>query len=233
MSLIRGENVIVAEYIALVDAFVLYGCARTCDLVLDTEFLETSVTGSGKFASFLPAKMSFVGNISGLVSLNESNLLSLPDLRAKQLAQEKLIIRYARTALDGSIYNEQGSFYIKSSTDEGPHDGINTFGIVLQGTGALVQDFTPTEILANVKRFEYTGTGGEVVFTNVKDVATGNTITLAGKTVLGFEKDGVGYSKMVTAGTPAGKEFKFNSVTGQITIAIPFEPDEEAFGYYR
>lgn len=233
MSLVRGENVAVAEWNEDVSAWVLYGCARTCTLTTSTETIETSVAGSGRDATFKAAKRSFNGSLSGLTNLNGTNLLSLADLRARERAGTPLLIRFFRTANDGvSTYADEGEIIITNVTDEGPYDAMNTFSIEFTGTGPLTQTFDPTEILANVYRFQYTATGGETSFTAVKDI-DGNPISLIGKTVLGMEKDGIGLSKMITSGIPANKEFKFVTGTGTLTVPVAFEAGEECFGYYR
>lgn len=233
MSLIRGDNVLVAEYVALIDAYVPYGCARDCSLSLVSEVIDTTVKGSGKFRTYKPAAMTYALSIGGLVNINDTNLLSLHDLRAKQIAQTEVMVLYQRTAEDGSIYSETGNYLIVESEDSASYNGINSYSVKFQGTGPLTQSFTPTEIVGNVKRFEYTGIAGETTFTNVKNVATGATITLAGKTVLGLEIDGIGYSKMITAGTPTAKEFKFNNITGRFDVPVTMDEGIEAFGYYR
>ena len=232
MSLVTGKNVIIAEFNSVLNAYVVYGCAKSCSLNLGTEFIETTVKGTGRFKTFVPAGLSFTGTLEGLTSLGNTNLLSLADLRQRQIAGTALQIRIARTSESGSIYNDEGTFFIESTEDSSSFDSVSSFTVSIKGTGILTQNYTPTEILANVRRFEYTGINGETNIVNVIDKATGGTITLAGKTLLGFYVDGIGYSKMVGA-SPVNKEFAFNSLNGQIQIAIPIEPATEIFGYYR
>lgn len=223
----------VAEYIDLLAAWVLYGCARSCSLNLSTETIQTSVTGAQGWRTQEPTQHSFAGSLEGLVNLQEENLLSLPDLRAKQIARQKLKLRFQRTAIDGvTIYTDEGFFYIVNTSDEGPMNQMNSFTVEFVGTGALTQVFTPAEILGNVKRFQYTGTSGETSFTAVTAV-DGSPIILIGKTVLGLEVDGLGFSKMITAGTPVDKQFKFVTATGTLTVPVPLDAGIEVFGYYR
>ena len=71
-----------------------------------------------------------------------------------------------------------------------------------------------------------------ISFTAVTDT-NGNPVNLTGKTVLGLEVDGIGYSKLITTGTPVDKQFKFVTGTGTITVPVPMDAGVEAFGYYR
>ena len=134
---VAGKNVVV--FIKVGDDWVLYACATSATLNVTTEVLETSVSGNGKFASFIPTKNSFTGTLEGVTSLEESPKLSLYDLRQRQLAQELLRMKYQRTDSAGNLYTDEASFYIISSSDVGSFDDMNNFSIEMQGTGILEQ----------------------------------------------------------------------------------------------
>lgn len=146
MSKVAGKNVII--YIKSGSDWVLYACAMSATLNVVTDLIETSVSGTGRFATFIPTKNSFTGILEGVTSLEQSPKLSLPDLRQRQLAQEHLLMRYQRTDADGNLYTEEASFYIASSSDSGSFDAMNLFTIELQGTGilSLTPSVTPTPV---------------------------------------------------------------------------------------
>lgn len=75
-----------------------------------------------------------------------------------------------------------------------------------------------------VFRIEYTGTGGEVGFVDAD---------LQNKNLFEAVKDGVGSSKIITSGSPVDKQVLFNTLTGSVTWAIPFEPGEESYVLYQ
>lgn len=145
---VAGKNVII--FIKVGSDWELYACATSATLNVNTDMIETSVSGQGKFATFLPTKNSFTGTLEGVTSLEESGKLSLPDLRQRQLAQNLLMLRFQRS--DGTnLYTEEGSFYITSSSDVGSFDAMNLFTIQLQGTGPLseVASGTPVAVAFN------------------------------------------------------------------------------------
>lgn len=138
---VQGKNVMV--FIQEGSDWLPYLCARSATLNLSTEFIETSVSGSGTFATFLPTKNSFTGSLDGVVSMATPDVFELMSLRQKQIAQELLLMRYQRTDDAGNIYFDEASFYISGSSDSGSYDGMNLFSIELQGSGPLTQTFTP------------------------------------------------------------------------------------------
>lgn len=74
MGLVRGEDVIlsIAEYQDGVgEVYVPIGCARSVTFDISTDFIETSVTESGAFKTFLPSGKQFSGNIEGLAFLDK------------------------------------------------------------------------------------------------------------------------------------------------------------------
>lgn len=223
---VKGQNAV--AYVFDNGIWKLYVCATGIELSVNTELIETSVTGAGKWATYAPTKNSFTVSLSGAVSLNETGMLTLPDLRQKQIAQETLLVRYQRTDEGGNIYTDELNFFITNSTDTGPFDGLNTFTIQGQGTGAITQIFTPIVPIPGgsgiVYRYEFTCTAGQITLTDS---------ILVGKTILEFNMDGLGAGKIITSGTPLGQEVKYTSSSGQFNWAIPAENGEEAYILYQ
>ena len=73
MGLVRGEDVIlsVQQYNGTENVYVPFGCARSVTFDISTDFIETSVTESGQFKTFLPSGKQYSGNIEGLVFLDK------------------------------------------------------------------------------------------------------------------------------------------------------------------
>jgi hypothetical protein len=224
MSLVRGENVLLEFYDS--GEWKPYACARSCSLTTTTELIETTVTGGGKNKHFTPTVNSFTGNCDGIVSLGNSGMLTLYNLRQMQLGHVLQRVRFTRTAEDGvNVYVDTVDFYITSVQDTSSFDNVSSFTVEMQGTGVLDQSLiTPPIIITKVKRFEYAGTGREVSFTSS---------TLINKDILSVVKDGLGQCGIITSGSPASKEVKYTTGTGQFTFAVEFEVGEQAYVLYQ
>jgi hypothetical protein len=132
---VLGKNVVV--FIQVGSDWVLYACATSATLNVVTDMIETSVSGNGRFKSFLPTANSFTGTLEGVTSFETDGKLSLQDLRERQLSQELLMMKYQRSDLAGNLYTDQASFYITSSSDVGSFNDMNNFTVEMQGTGIL------------------------------------------------------------------------------------------------
>lgn len=222
MSKVLGKNVI---------AYIFHGgmwkvaiCARSCEFTTVTEFIETSVKGAGKYKRFKPTVNSSTGTMEGLVAFNEPDTLALSDLRALQLAQTRLLLRYQRTDEDGNIYTDEVYSYISQTADVGDYKEAANFSLDLIGDGEIVQVFTPTPTTGGtVTRVDFTQTDGQVDLTDP---------ALVGKQLIEFVVDGVGYT-LIGAGTPVNKEFKFTAGTGLIEWGIPGTVDTDAYYIYQ
>lgn len=224
MAKILGKDVGVYFYID--GNWILYGCALSCSLETTTDFIETTFLTSGKFKDFEPTVNSWQGTLNGLVNL-ESNVISLADLRAKQLQHIKLLISFEREDEEGNIYSNSGYAFIASCSDSASFDGVNSFDVNLRGTGSLTEIFTPIIIGGNkVERLQ---------FTLPANVTTVTKTELIGKDVLEVVRDGIGNSKIITTGSPASKEVYFNDATGALEWAIPSAEDgtEECYVLYQ
>jgi hypothetical protein len=73
MGLVRGEDVILTttQNNGVENVQVPFGCARSVTFDISTDFIETSVTESGAFKTFIPSGKQYSGNIEGLVFLNK------------------------------------------------------------------------------------------------------------------------------------------------------------------
>lgn len=138
MAKIKGKNVLVQIFKEGV--WTNFGCAISVSLDVTTEMIETSEKNAGKFATFLPAKISFTGSLSGYVDLTK---LSLKQFREYQLAGTKLKMIWKR-AEGADTYTESAEFFVTNTHDEASYIGFNSYTVDLQGTGTLTlnQDFS-------------------------------------------------------------------------------------------
>lgn len=224
MAIVNGKNVAVLFYDSNVDAWIPYACARSGTLSVETEMIETSVTGSGKWRTFEPKCNTFNGTLEGLCNLGGVNKLNLPDLRAKQINHEKLLIRWQRVS-GSDVYTDEFECYITATNDTHSFDNIVTFDVAIQGTGELTQIFEATPIIkGKMFRYEYTATGGEKYFT---------AADLVNVEVMEVVNDGLGYSPIITTGTPVGKEAKYTANSGRVDFPYALEPGQEVYVLYQ
>jgi len=220
MSLVRGDNFIFYVYSG--GTWKPYACARSGNISVETEILDTSVTGSGDWRTFEAAVHSFSGSIDGLVSLNEASLITLPELQALQFAKTKIYCRFTATSVAGDIYTQQFYAVITNSTSTGSFDGMATFSIAFKGTGAISQIYTPPSPTTGIV-YRYPEQG------NTAPVADGTyTVIVPGlgnKYLLGVYRDGLGQNDIILSGTPVGKEvlYETDGTDGWFTWALPFD----------
>lgn len=220
MSLVKGENFV----LWFLDGGIYKpsACARSGNISVTTETLETSVTGSGNWRTNEGAVHSFTVGFEGLQAFGVADSLSIAELQAKQFAMEKIYCRYIATAENGDLYRMEFYAIITGSTLTGSFDGVATFSVNMQGTGSINQIYDPPPPNSG-EVYRYPAAGSTAPATpGAYTWATGIT----GKTPLSIVKDGRGQSDIILTGTPVGNEAMYDSATGDITFAVPFEDVE-------
>jgi predicted secreted protein len=224
MSLVKGENVLLFIYDG--GLWKPMSCGKACSITTNAEDIETSILGSGNWRTYEYVALSWTAQLEGLVVLQEVNTMCLPDLRVFQFSRQKVLLRYQRTDDSGNVYTDEGLAIITSITDNGDLEGAATFSMTLKGTGPITMIYDPTPINPNakVKRFEYTAIGGETYFSDG---------LLYNKDVIDVVVDGVGRSRLITAGTPVGQEALYEATYSRITLPGALEPDTEVYVLYQ
>lgn len=223
MSLVAGENFIF--YIYDGGIWKMYVCARSGNMSINTETIETTVTGSGNYKTNEPTVHSFTASIDGVISLNVSGSLGIADLQALQLNKTKLLCRFTQTSQAGDTYVKEAYFFITNSTDTGSFDGVATFNLSLIGTGSITQIFTPPSPTTGIM-YRYPAMGATAPPTTGSSTFT--AIGLGGKSIINVVKDGRGSSDIILSGTPVGNEvlYETSGSDGIFTWALPFEDGE-------
>jgi hypothetical protein len=225
MSLVKGENCVYEFYDG--GQWKPYACSRSISFSSTTELIETTVTGAGKNKHFTPTVNSFTGSADGIVSLGNSGMLTLYNLRQYQLGHVLQRVRFTRAANDGvSFYIDTVDFYITNITDTASFDNIATFTMEMQGTGVIDQIIIePPVIITKVKRYEFTVVGGEYGFT---------IPLLINKDIISVVRTGYDYCALVDApASPASDEVAYDTLTGEFLWVIEFESIEKAYVLYQ
>ena len=137
MSLVNGKNVRLLIYDN--SRYRLYACATSCSISISTSVVETSVTGSGQWASFMPQKHGWSGTLDGVVNLDDPDNLTLEELIGLQIAKTKIVVRFENIDEAGNQNALGGEAYIIASSSTGDVNNVSTFSVEIQGTGALIQ----------------------------------------------------------------------------------------------
>jgi predicted secreted protein len=170
MGLVRGEDVILtmAEYQYGVGyVYIPIACARSVTFDISTDFIETSVTESGAFKTFLPSGKQYSGNIEGLVFLDKP---SVAEVRATSTLDLTEIA-------DSGVFPSSGNLFVIIRVNE--NGSWVTIGVTSGGTFATFADFL-TYINNNINTY---GSG-------YTSVISGNSLIITAKPGLGATING-------------------------------------------
>jgi len=166
MGLVRGEDVILTttQNNGVENVQVPFGCARSVTFNISTDFIETSVTESGSFKTFIPSGKQFSGNLEGLVFLDK------PEINETRATTTLDLTDIA----DSGVFPTSGNLYCLIRAFEGS-SWVNLF-------------FTSTGTFANFAAFlTYMNNG-------INSGATGYTSTISGNALIITARSGLGNS---------------------------------------
>jgi len=220
-KLVAGENFIFHIYNGGV--WKPYYCARSGNIQVNTETIETSTTGAGVWRTYETTANSFSGQIDGVMSVDTNTSIQWSELRTLQFAQTKLLCRFTATSGAGDLYIEEAYFIITNSVATGSFDGVATFSVSLQGTGAITQIYTPPTPNPTGTVYRYPAAGATAPVTPGESVVT--IAGLGSKTILSVFKDGIGNNDIILTGTPVDKEvlYQTSGSNGIFTWAQAFD----------
>lgn len=224
MSLIKGGDLVLSVFIG--GFYKQMVCLTNSEFDHTTEIIDTSVSGAGNFKTFVPTRDGWTVNANGIVSLEEVNKITLPELRALQVAHENLFLDFTRTSISGQTYRTTGYAIIVDTKDGGSYDGMDLFNISLVGNGPYTDTFVPSPINPpNCEmRLEFTLPDGADTYTNS---------LLIGKKINQVIKQGLGIDKIILTGTPNPDEVLSTPSTGTIKTGTTWSGDENGYIIYQ
>ena len=212
MSKVKGENAALLKWNESLMAWVPFACVRSFTFNLQTDFLDVSIKGSGKFRNTRPVSNTFDGNLEGIVDLYKPQHYTIAEVQAMQINHERVRLLHEYTDNDGHVYGIDAYFYFSASTIISSFDNIATFTFDIVGDGPLTQSYTPSPRLnAIVKSIYYQTDGSEE--TSFQDNRLIGVEVVGAWNQTDFE--------VITAGTPEILEIKHNSATGVMSWVIP------------
>ena len=119
--------------------YIIYICSRADVIDSTTNFIETSITGNGAWATYVPAGMGWTARIDGLVSLSKTdNPITIGQLLEFRDNRTRLQVQFELHDDDGNFLYQSGYAYIETCNVTRSFDNVPTFSITLKGDGALV-----------------------------------------------------------------------------------------------
>lgn len=227
MSLVKGKNVILSFYD--LGLWQPLACARSCDLITNSETGETSTLESGVWRTYKAIKMNWSISFDGLVSLDMN--MAVRRLRDIQFALKSILISFDATDDNGLTENYTGYIIVTSVSTPASYNGMYEYSGEGLGNGSLNITELPVDPNVNCDCisywYYYDAVGGEFSIGPIPELVAN---IIDGRIL----RDGVEYrpSGVLHDGSasPVGREFSFDAVTGTIafdsTTLPPLEPGE-------
>lgn len=137
MRLVNGKDAILTTNWLGND--VVLGCARSINFEMQTDMIETSITGSGNFRTFIPGASSFTGSMDGLVLLTGGphTNIGMGELYEFFLANTPFEVSYYEEDVEGANFlNKDCTIYIDTISESASFDNMVTFSCTFKGVGA-------------------------------------------------------------------------------------------------
>lgn len=148
MGKVKGEDVILYITSAEDKEEYVIACARSITFDISQDIIETSITGAGRFRSYLPGAITWSGSVEGLVFIQKDPAApgdnwDMGRLYSYIINKQIFYLRWFETDIENLHYLEKtGECYIESINETASFDNMTTFSITFRGTGAItiVQD---------------------------------------------------------------------------------------------
>lgn len=141
MGLVKGEDVVLRFNLPESIVSEIY-CARAVTIDVQRDLVETTITGSGNFRTYIPSAITWGGTIEGLVYANDvaiglgttsySMLNSLingaTDIELDWYEEDMEHLNYVR---------KTGLIIIETVSETASFDNIATFNVTFKGNGQL------------------------------------------------------------------------------------------------
>lgn len=136
MGLVRGEDVLLSVPVGA--TYKPIGCARSITFNVENDLIETSITGSGRYRTYVPGALSFSGTLEGLVFLCDDTDTKAGLIQMYNLIDDFTQFHFRYFMTDGTInYERRGDFLIESINETSSFDNMATFTVNFRGTEGI------------------------------------------------------------------------------------------------
>lgn len=209
---IQGKNV---ELLALMgDEYVPFACATTIEVTISAELVPATTVTSGSYRAFRPRFNEWGLSLSTVSHIKATGKYTVFHTLLGQIRKEGLYIQAIFESNEGDLQVLRGHVYPVETTITGAPEGFSMGDMEFKGNGELLLSselITPDTNNYEVKKYDYTATGGEMSISDSLLIA---------RTIVGFFRDG-SEREVITAGTPNDKQVKY--LAGSGTFVFPFD----------
>jgi hypothetical protein len=215
-DIVLGKDYLLTAY--QTDGYYPIACLQEVRLIVSTELLPATHYNSPVWTAVQPRRSSWRLSSSGVHILRDQaeTKLFAYDLIRDQIRQSGLDIRLVTEDQGGYTRTIEGHVYPSETEIGGVAGQIGKWVTELIGSGTLTIDGAITINPGTVQVFEYTATGGETVVTDA---------SLVGRSIKWVDREDSN-QKVITVGTPSGREVKYDSSAGSLTFGSAFYPSE-------
>lgn len=135
MAKVNGKDVVIQ--INYGGTYQPIGCGRSLTFDIQNEFIETSVTGTGRFRTYIPSAATFSGSIEGFVFLEVpfTTTLTMEYFYLQALTGSIFQVKYYEADTTNTTYLQKEFYcYVESITETASFDNMNTFTVNFKGT---------------------------------------------------------------------------------------------------
>lgn len=130
MAITLGNNMVL--YRNSTSSSNVFGASTNCTFTVNTQQIEVTTSASGSFVQILPTISSFEITADGFVTLDN---ISYYTLMTAQKNKTLLNVKF-QILNSGGNYTINADVYISSFSLNAPAEGVGTYSITLQGSGA-------------------------------------------------------------------------------------------------
>lgn len=113
-------------------------CARSIQFDINREMIETSVSGSGVFRTYVSGAIEWSGSCEGFVVVDPSQDAVMEVIYRTLIEGVSVLMTWYETDTTGAYYlQKQGYAFISSISEISSFDNMATFTINFTGTGPI------------------------------------------------------------------------------------------------
>ena len=136
MANVLGQDVI----LSFTDDAFPFACARSINLSIENDMIETSNVGNGNFRTYIPGALKYSGTIEGLVVLYNGSISSytIEQLQGLILTSQSFKMRWYEKDVTSQHYMvKDATIFLTNLTETASFDNAVTFSADFTGTGPI------------------------------------------------------------------------------------------------